>query len=186
MKQKNYAPVTPFERQTSHCPLYIAWLVLEEARDYFRTPIPEAFAGKLAHRAEAVFAGNPFWQRKYTSRHGRDYLLMTMRHWLAAELAKERPALFRDLPDSFKVGKPLPSSDLRPAEPRPGISPIRWAKDMPEKMAGTPRRRVRTSPRDVSGKLKSKPVTRFMHGCELLAVSRPDNRKIYANKCFAI
>jgi hypothetical protein len=37
MKQKNYAPVTPFERQTSHCRLYIAWLVLDEARDYFRT-----------------------------------------------------------------------------------------------------------------------------------------------------
>ncbi len=37
MKQKNYAPVTPFERQTSHCPLYVAWVVLDEARDYFRT-----------------------------------------------------------------------------------------------------------------------------------------------------
>jgi hypothetical protein len=34
---KIYAPVTPFERQTSHCPLYVAWLVLDEARDYFRT-----------------------------------------------------------------------------------------------------------------------------------------------------
>jgi hypothetical protein len=98
--------------------LYVAWVVLDEARDYFRTnsvPSPgsatlshlmsEGLADKLAHRAEAVFAGNPFWQRKYTSRHGRDYLLMTMRHWLAAVLAKERPALFRELPDSFKVGR---------------------------------------------------------------------------------
>ena len=69
MKQKNYAPVTPFERQTSHCPLYIAWLVLDEARDYFRTnwvPSPgsatlshqmsEGLADKLAQRAEMVFA----------------------------------------------------------------------------------------------------------------------------------
>jgi hypothetical protein len=31
-----------------------------------------------------------------------------MRHWLAGVLAKERPALFRDLPESFKVGHPLP------------------------------------------------------------------------------
>jgi hypothetical protein len=106
---KSYAPVTPFERQTSHCPLYIAWLVLDEARDYFRTPIPETFANQLAHRAERVFAGNPFWQRKYKSVRGRDYLLMTMRHWLAGVLAKERPALFRALPDSFKLGHPLPS-----------------------------------------------------------------------------
>jgi hypothetical protein len=35
-----------------------------EARDYFRTPIPEAFADKLAHRAEAVFARHRFWPRK--------------------------------------------------------------------------------------------------------------------------
>jgi hypothetical protein len=27
---------------------------------------------------------------------------------LACVLAKERPALFRDLPESFKVGNPLP------------------------------------------------------------------------------
>src|SRR5450759_789726 len=126
---KIYAPVTPFERQTSHCPLYIAWLVLDEARDYFRTPIPEAFADKLAHRAEAVFAGNPFWQRKYTGARSRDYLLMTMRHWLAAVLAKERPALFRDLPDSFKVGASLPQQPLsRPKKVRKRNPPARQFK----------------------------------------------------------
>jgi len=75
---KIYAPVTPFERQTSHCPLYVAWLVLDEARDYFRTnwvPSPgsatlshlmgEGLADQLAHRAEAVFARHPFWQRQF-------------------------------------------------------------------------------------------------------------------------
>ena len=123
MKQsvKIYAPVTPFERQTSHCPLYLAWLVLDEARDYFRTnsvpspgsatlsqPLGEGLADQLARRAERVFAGNPFWRRKYKSARGRDYLLMTMRHWLAGVLAKERPALFRALPDSFKMGRALP------------------------------------------------------------------------------
>jgi hypothetical protein len=67
---KIYAPVTPFERQTSHCPLYVAWLVLDEARDYFRTnwvpspgsatlshPLGEGLADKLAQRAKAVFTG---------------------------------------------------------------------------------------------------------------------------------
>jgi hypothetical protein len=54
------APIE-FERATSYCPLYLAWRIVDEARDYFRTPIPEAFADKLARRAEAVFAHHPFW-----------------------------------------------------------------------------------------------------------------------------
>src|ERR1035437_1817728 len=50
MKHKNYAPVTPFERQTSHCPLYVAWLVLDEARDYFRTNlVPSPGSATLSH-----------------------------------------------------------------------------------------------------------------------------------------
>jgi len=47
MKQKIYEPVREFERQTSYCPLYLAWRIVQssprfdpagdEARDYFRT-----------------------------------------------------------------------------------------------------------------------------------------------------
>ena len=115
MKQsrKIYEPVREFERQTSYCPLYLAWRIVDEARDYFRTPIPEGFADKLARRAEAVFAHQPFWQRKYQSARGREYILMSMRHWLAGVLARERPGLFRALPESFKIGLELP-------EKRPG------------------------------------------------------------------
>ena len=169
MKQKNYAPVTPFERQTSHCPLYIAWVVLDEARDYFRTNwvttskkhlirpadtfspsdaekaglMGEGLAAELAHRAEGVFANHPLLQRRFQSAAGREHLLAVMRHWLAGVLAKEQPALFRDLPDSYKVGAPLP-----------------------QKKVGTPRCGVRTSQRDVP----TKPKLHFVHGCELLAV----------------
>src|SRR5450759_2347474 len=154
MKQLNYAPVTPFERQTSHCPLYVAWVVLDEARDYFRTPIPEAFADQLAHRAEAVFARHPFWSRKaaprggrrrtlqaaqFQSQHERDAILTSMRHWLAGVLAKEKPALFRDLPESFKVGQPLP--------PQPLSRPKRIRKRNPA----------------------ARPFKHFVHGYELLA-----------------
>jgi len=176
MKQKNYTLVTPFERQTSHCPLYVAWVVLDEARDYFRAnwvPSPgsrkghlirppatfspsdaekagllgEGLADKLAQRAEMVFANHPFWQRKFQSADGREYMLGCMRHWLAGVLAKEQPALFRDLPDSYKVGAPLPPQPLsRPKKIRkkhltPSLSP---------------KRRGRTH--------------YFVHGCELLAV----------------
>ena len=144
---KSYAPVTPFERQTSHCPLYIAWLVLDEARDYFRTEISENCAAELAQRAEMVFANHPFWQRKFQSASGREYMLSGMRHWLAGVLAKEQPALFRALPDSHKVGAPLPPQPLsRPKKIRqkhltPSLSPKR------------------------SGR-----THHFVHGCELLAV----------------
>ena len=34
------------------------------------------------------------------------------KHWLAGVLARERPALFRDLPESFKIGHPLPDHSL--------------------------------------------------------------------------
>jgi hypothetical protein len=168
--EKKYAPVTPFERQTSHCPLYIAWLVLDEARDYFRTnwvPSPgartrkthlirpvatfspsdaekadlldEELADKLAQRAEMVFANHPFWQRKFQSAAGREHLLAVMRHWLAGVLAQEQPALFRALPDSYKVGAPLPPQPL----------------NRPKKI------RKRNPP--------ARPFKHFVHGCELLA-----------------
>ena len=141
MKRKIYEPVREFERATSYCPLYLAWRIVDEARDYFRTPIPEAFADKLAHRAEAVFARHLFWQRKYQSVRGREYILMSMRHWLAGVLAKENPVLFRQLPENFKIGHPLP-----------------------EKPVGTLRGGGRTFQRDAPGRL------RFVHGCELLVV----------------
>ena len=35
MKQNIYEPVREFERQTSYCPLYLAWRILDEARDFF-------------------------------------------------------------------------------------------------------------------------------------------------------
>ncbi len=114
---KSYASVNHFERETSLCPLHLAQRVLDEARDYFRAELPEAYAARLARRAEAVLARHPFWQRKYAGPQGRAYLLMSMRHWLAGVLAREQPALFRQLPDAFKVGRPLPPPPLLRASP---------------------------------------------------------------------
>jgi len=106
---KRYVSVRNFERHTGTCPTYIAWRVLDEARDYLRAEIPKRCATKLARRAEAVFAKHDFWRRKYRGSRGRDYLLMTMRHWLASLLAKEERTLFFQLPDDFKNGRPLPA-----------------------------------------------------------------------------
>jgi hypothetical protein len=168
MKQKIYAPVGDFERATSYCPLYLAWRILDEARDYFRTPIPEAFADQLARRAEAVFARHPFWQRQFQSQRGRDAILTSMRHWLAGSLssvaahcegrmlAKERPALFRDLPESFKVGQPLPQV------------PRTVAAVCDRRIASENLRTRRSQNAATTVLRKSRPVSRFVHGCELL------------------
>jgi hypothetical protein len=121
--EKKYVPVGNFERQTSHCPTYIAWIILDEARDYFRTEISEDYADKFARRVEVVFANNPCWQRRYSGGRGRDYLLMTMRHWLAGVLAMKQPALFRDLPDSFKWGRRLPAWSLAYERPKQVAAP---------------------------------------------------------------
>lgn len=37
MTRKIYEPVREFERQTSYCPLYLVWRIVDEARDYFRS-----------------------------------------------------------------------------------------------------------------------------------------------------
>ena len=92
-----------------------------------------------------LLAANPFWQRKYQSERGREYILMSMRHWLAGVLAKEKPALFRDLPESFKVGQPLP------------MKPHPWRKKAPHP-GPLPRAERENHPQ------------RFVHGCELLAI----------------
>jgi hypothetical protein len=99
-------------------------------------------------------------------------------------LARERPALFRDLLESFKVGLPLPDHSLtRKSFPSSGSAT--FSHPMGEghlpsdgrgktggaatppyhkpKMAGLT---CRSAPK--SG--LSRPANRFVHGCELLAV----------------
>jgi hypothetical protein len=174
MKRKIYEPVRKFERQTSYCPLYLAWRIVDEARDYFRTPIPEAFADKLAHRAEAIFAHQPFWARKASPRAGsrkaaahagsqqefecrrqREFILMSMRHWLAGVLARERPALFRALPESFKIGLELPIEHAVPVGRgyrRTGLGASKRSDD------------------GSRGRSAHRPANHFVHGCELIPV----------------
>ena len=156
MKRKIYEPVREFER-----PPVIVRCIWPGAswmrRVIIFDPIPEAFADKLAHRAEVVFAHQPSWARKATPRarsrkatpragsqqqfqcwRQREFILKFMRHWLAGVLAKENPALFRDLPESFKVGHPLPAHSIL------------------QKRAPLPRAE------------RENHRQRFVHGCELL------------------
>jgi len=164
-KRKIYEPVREFERQTSYCPLYLAWHMVDEARNYFRQPIPEAFADKLARRAEAVFAHHPSWARKATPRAGaqdqfqcarqREFILKFMRHWLASVLAKENPILFRQLPESFKIGLPLPQKPRSSGRESAPYNQSRFTSATTISRAGSRGR---------------SPHHRFVHGCELLTI----------------
>jgi hypothetical protein len=188
MKRKIYEPVREFERQTSYCPLYLAWRIVDEARHYFRAswvPSPSArkrhlirpadtfspsdaekaclmseeLADKLARRAEAVFAHQPFWQRKYQSARGREYILMSMRHWLAGVLVRENPVLYRQLPESFKIGLELPAAP----------NPVAAVYDRRPRSKLKPRRSRLVSPKSHEGGSNA-PHPRFVHGCELLQI----------------
>ena len=160
MNRKIYEPVREFERQTSYCLLYLAFHVFDEVRHYFHTPIPEVFADTLARRAEAVFAHHPSWQRKYQSRRGRGYILSSMRHWLAGVLARERPALFRQLPESFKIGHPLPRETAISPQPSPDCATLSRSRD---RETGS-----RSGGRSIAKGQNHRP--RFVHGCKLLAL----------------
>lgn len=113
---KRYVPVRNFERQTGTCPTYIAWRVLDEARDYLRTPISESYTGRLARRTEAVYRAHPSWRRQLQRVDVRDQLMMWMRHWLAGVLAKEAPSAFRRLPEGYCIGHPPPPEPAPPVE----------------------------------------------------------------------
>jgi hypothetical protein len=90
-----------------------------------------------------------------------------MRHWLAGSLssvaahsegrmlAKERPALFRDLPESFKVGHPLPQKHPGGA----AAPPYHKSKTVGLTCRSAPISRTRS---------KASHIARFVHGCELL------------------
>lgn len=140
-----YPPVTRFERRTSHCPVFVALLILDEVRNYFWTDLPENLADELAARAEVVFARNARWRKKFQGRHGREYLDMFMRHWLSSALFKRKSPLYRQLPESFKMGQQLP------------ITPL--ARKLAQSRVKTIRRKSSMSRRG----------SRFVHGCELLA-----------------
>jgi hypothetical protein len=107
-RRREYLPVGRFERATSYCPLMVADHIVWEAELYFRQALPARFARQLALRAERVLANNDRMRRKFAGKNGHAYLTSFLRHWLTSLLAKERPSLYERLPDSFKIGHPLP------------------------------------------------------------------------------
>jgi hypothetical protein len=143
MKPLIFPPVTHCERQTGCCPQIAAAIILDQLRNFLRMELPEHLVDTLAQRAETVFAGNEFWRRKLQGRHGREHLAVLLRHWFSAELARSQPAAVWQLPDDFKLGKPLP--EVSRQRPLPSIAAKR-TREKPSRSRGV-----------------------FCHGSELLA-----------------
>ena len=100
------------ERATHLMPWLIADSVLGEAARFLDTDLPPEWADWLDARAERVFARRGQFHRLISSNAsggnaGRDQLYNFMRHWLASRLARERPELYRRLPWSYSLGRPL-------------------------------------------------------------------------------
>jgi hypothetical protein len=102
-------------------PHAVALMVTDEASRWLGEPLPAAWTGWLIRRARGCIAHNPRWRARFRrcSERGRATLWVFMRHWLAARLHAERPALFRRLPSDYCIGAELPAS----APPAPTASP---------------------------------------------------------------
>ncbi len=97
------------ERDTPLVALAAARQVVEEASLWLAEPLPDAYARRLARVARATYTQSKSFRDKLArSRQAtgdeRDCLYAFMRHWLAAGLQRDRPALFARLPQDYAWG----------------------------------------------------------------------------------
>jgi len=106
------------ERDTPLVALAAARTVVEETARYLDVALPDACAIHLARRTHIAFARSSSFRRAVLRPGdlGRDRLHMFLRHWLAALLHAEAPALYARLPRDFSAGAELP------APPAPALS----------------------------------------------------------------
>lgn len=105
---------------TQLVPIAAAREVLDEASRWLGVTLPSRYAVRLASHAHLIYANSPSFRRAL-ARPGdaaRDRLYLFLRHWLAARLHAERPALHARLPRDYNTGAPLPLPSAPPAESR--------------------------------------------------------------------
>ena len=97
-------------------PNVVADTVLEEIDQCFPFGTEASrreMSDRLADRADRIYAANASFRQKLRRESGRETLYAFMRHWSSAEMHRNHPSVYRQLPDSFKVGHPL-RCDRRP------------------------------------------------------------------------
>lgn len=97
------------EPATGIVPLWVAEAVMNEAEAWLGAALPAEWPARLAAKAERCFVGNRQF-RRLVAQPGRGigHLRRFLRHWLSGRLLRERPALYRRLPEPFTLGVPLP------------------------------------------------------------------------------
>lgn len=102
------------ERELPIVPIAVARQVIEEASLWLGVPLHGRYAARLSFQASRCYAHSASFRAKLrrSGDSGRDLLYVFLRHWFAARLQAERPALFARLPKDYATGAPLP---LRPS-----------------------------------------------------------------------
>jgi len=82
--------------------------IVEEVERITQSQVPDAarLVEHLVQHAEEIAAANESFRRKLHGKLGREWLYTFMRHWLAAELKRSQPAVFRRLPPRYAMGAP--------------------------------------------------------------------------------
>jgi len=101
---------TPLERDTLLMPEAIAESVVQEAERFLKTDLPADYATRLAAKAHYLYPRHKHFHKMLNrpGNRGRDNLYVYMRHWTCGWLKGERRSLYRQLPWSYAVGRPLP------------------------------------------------------------------------------
>ena len=107
-----FDPASAVERATDLVPLWVAESVVNEAAAWLDAELPGEWPAALAAKAERCFAAHRQFRRLVSAEGadgnaGHENLRKFMRHWLAGRLARERLALYRRLPPSYALGRPL-------------------------------------------------------------------------------
>ncbi len=114
-RRRRVASRPQLQKLTMLVPGAAARVVVEEVSRWLGVELPSRYAVRLAFQAERCFAHSPSFREKICrpGHRGRDLLYVFMRHWLAARLHEERPALYRRLPREFSLGAELPPRPAR-------------------------------------------------------------------------
>lgn len=102
------------ERDTELMPWLIAESVVGEAARWLGVDLPEEWSAWLDKRAEGCYKKSAHFHKLLHRRGngGRDTLYVFMRHWLAARMMKETPALARRMPREFANGIACPPASI--------------------------------------------------------------------------
>jgi hypothetical protein len=91
-------------------PWLIAETVCGEVARFLGVEIQARYADWLDAKAERCYAGHRHFRKLMRSggNDAREWLVVFMRHWLAALLGNDRLDLYKGLPHTFALGHPLP------------------------------------------------------------------------------